>query len=59
MAASLALAGDLLMDDLATIPIEDLARLIRERESVGDFGPETTALRVALECRRAGLPIKE
>jgi len=38
--------------DLST---PDLEVLLRSLETAGDFGPTTTAIRVILECRKAGL----
>lgn len=42
-----------------TMPLADLERILRDRESRGDFGAETTALRVLIECRKAGLNPRE
>ena len=38
-----------------TLPTAELERLLRERESSGVFGPETTALRILIETRKAGI----
>lgn len=48
------------MDEWKSLPVAELERMLRERESRGDFGPETTALRVLAEIKRAGMtPAKE
>jgi hypothetical protein len=44
---------------LESLPVAELERMLRELESAGNFGPDTTALRVLIECKRAGLKIKE
>lgn len=43
------------MDEWQSLPVAELERILRERESAGVFDGETTALRVLIERRRAGL----